>query len=131
MPNRYPIVGAFYRPPAQVILDNLALDTPLFVWAEPDNPVDPNAIAVYLPHGQLANLPDDIDNAMRGSGHTKQGLIAEGQDVKLGFIPKRQAASLRGHGFPKDTPISGTFVFGGDGGPRILWDDEPYLTPGT
>ena len=44
--NTFPIVGAYYHPPAKALIDALAVDTPLLLIAEPDNAYDPNAIAV-------------------------------------------------------------------------------------
>lgn len=50
---RLDIVGLWFKPPATKIIKDLPLNTPLRVIAEPDNPVDENAIAVWLPLGPL------------------------------------------------------------------------------
>jgi len=44
-----PIVGMFFRPPAQKVLAEIRFGTPLILQRQPDNPHDPNAIQVLLP----------------------------------------------------------------------------------
>lgn len=44
----FPIVGSFYRPPAKSILNAIPVGTPLEFRAEPTNPVDKDAIAVWI-----------------------------------------------------------------------------------
>lgn len=123
---RYPIVGMFYRPPAQALVDNLPAGTSLYIVAEPDNHADPNAIAVYLPLTQLDSLPENIDDFLQMSGNTREDLKSDGFDIQLGYIPKHMAAKFKSLGFHNQAKVFGIFGFGSDGGPRIIFDAEPY-----
>lgn len=116
----FPIVGSFYRPPAKMILEHLALDTPLYLEAEPTNQFDVNAIAVYLeskdiPSATLAAL----EPLLPSCGHSLESL----EDLKLihlGYIPKELAKILRGRNF---WSADGVFVTSSSGAPQIKFTD--------
>lgn len=44
-----PLVGMFFRPPAQQVTASLPLGSPLWIEREPTNAYDPNACKVLLP----------------------------------------------------------------------------------
>ena len=52
-----PIVGLWFKPPAMKIIKVLPLNTKLELVHEPQNPIDPNAVAVWLAIADL-NLHD-------------------------------------------------------------------------
>lgn len=88
-----PIVGAHFRPPAKFLLQCFRLDQELVLIPEPDNPYDPNAIAVHV---LTLSIPADaamaaaIDDKCSGSGHDNES-IREPSSWHLGFIPKEWA----------------------------------------
>lgn len=115
-----PIVGAFYRPPAQVILANLPVGTPLTLFAEPDNEHDPNAIAVFI---EGADINDTAAAAMQ-EGLADIGLSINDLQEKgywhLGYIPKNFAAELKSAAtIVNDVPYEAEFAVGNDGKPRV------------
>ena len=54
-----PLVGAYFRPPAQQLLRHLPSGTELVLEPEPENPHDPNAIAVYTRSSSIPSRPDE------------------------------------------------------------------------
>lgn len=118
---RLDIVGLWFKPPASSLVKFLPHNCDLEIAAEPNNPVDPNAIAVWLPvyklglNGEtdqrLNTLTKDIyaifhvDGKMAGwveKAKAESKLIqAETYDdffclsaFQLGYIPKEAAANL-------------------------------------
>jgi hypothetical protein len=121
-----PIVGVFYGPErgyaSPAIVRCMAIGTPLELRAEPDNPADPNAVAVWL---KTPDFPEANQDALRieiaGYGHTiEQFLAMEGHH--LGYIPKQIAAKLRAGGIVNDDPVPVTFTCAADGRPRVQFD---------
>ena len=98
------LVGAHFRPPAKAVLAALPAETPLALRAEPDNPYDPDAMAVWLNlHdlevavglGTKARL--ELEDALPGAGWTWEALIASGDEVQLGYLARagnRELAKL-------------------------------------
>lgn len=103
-----PIVGDFYRPPAKAILAHLGARTPLILRPEPENPYDPNAIAVFI---EGANIPEDydLDVALGGYG-TNIAETRARPEIHLGYIPRGLAATLTLSG---DLPAHFSFTSGG------------------
>lgn len=68
---RLDIVGLWFKPPATKIIKDLPLNTALQVVAEPDNPVDENAVAVWLPLGllNLHNSDSPLSKALYAHFH--------------------------------------------------------------
>ena len=119
-----PIVGAFYRPPAKMILDNLAVGTPLLLAAEPDNPHDPNAVAVWI---TTADIPqptlDVLELNLPNVGLDIESFVSVDQ-WHLGYIPKEWAAQLRLSGdVGPDTIVHGTFMVGDANKPNFRFDN--------
>lgn len=67
------LVGMKYRPPADRIVYQLQPGDPVTLVREPDNPHDPNAIAVmlhlgYVPKAQALKLAEKMDLSFVGNG---------------------------------------------------------------
>ena len=116
-----PIVGAFFRPPAQLILENLATDTKLSLIADPENPYDRNAVAVYLDFADIPwNTISAIEDKLQSCGSSIEAL-AETKTIHVGFIPKEIAAVLRGRGF---FSAEGSFQTTSTGKPLVKFVDS-------
>ena len=130
MPGPYstmPIVGAFYRPPAQALLDAIAVDTPLLLVAEPENQHDPNAIAVWLGSD---NIPETayvrLKENLPSSGFSLEGVLAE-PVWHLGYIPRALAAELKAANvLGEHNELAVTFAVSGKGEPRVKFP-QPVL----
>lgn len=117
----FPIVGAFYRPPAKLILEHLALDTPLYLEAEPTNAYDVNAIAVYLcTHDIPAASLKALEPLLPSCGHSVESL-EDMQTIHVGYIPKELAKVLRSRGF---ITADGVFATSSTGAPQITFVDN-------
>lgn len=119
----FPIVGGFHRPPALVLMNALAIGTPLFLIAEPDNPYDPNAIAVWL---LSANIPTTshatLEEKLPVFGFDLTGILNEEQ-WQLGYIPKVQTAELRAaYSLPLDAKLDVTYSVTAKGQHMIRFD---------
>lgn len=122
-----PIVGAFYRPPAKILLDHLPVGQPLTLSAEPDNQYDPNAVAVWL---NAVELPlaaqESLEQVLPQFGFSIDQVLSQGF-WHLGYIPKDLAASLKSAGIvPDGKTIEVTFAVNGKGGPLVQFL-EPVL----
>ena len=118
--DRLPIVGAFYRPPAQIILNALAVGTPLFVEAEPDNQADINACAVFIKSADIpASAHEALELNLPGIGLSLEEVLL--QDLwHLGYIPKGFAAQLRSLDIVSlNNRLEGTFSVNPQGQARI------------
>lgn len=114
----FPIVGAYYRPPAKAILDHLPVGCPLLLCAEPDNPADPNAIAVEI-RGDNIPETEELEIAVSGYGFSVPELRSN-PTVKLGYIPREMAAVERARGFDGEVPAE--FSVSANGAPRVRVD---------
>jgi hypothetical protein len=120
MKYTYPIVGMFYRPPAQAILSVLSPGTELIVRAEPTNAVDPNAIAVWI---STADIPDsDAAHKKLELGAAECGLtlddVLSTEEHHLGYIPAAIAAALK----LDDSDRPGELVFSTTGRYFVTFD---------
>jgi hypothetical protein len=89
------LVGMRFRPPADVIVGNLAAGTDLVLMRQPDNPHDENAIAVLLAGFQGEDFTELRDEAEAAA--TAQGLVVEEwltDPIYLGFISRNEAALI-------------------------------------
>lgn len=120
MNESLPIVGAFYRPPAQAVLAVLPVGSPLMLVAEPENPHDQNAVAVWMNTQDIPEASyDKLRTTLPDSGHTLESLLKEGE-LHLGYIPRELAAKLRGDGtVTEDEPLKGFLLFSPSGTPRV------------
>lgn len=114
-----PLVGAYFRPPAQAILKVLPSGAPLTLEREPSNQYDPNAIAVLV---ETTAIPESAHAALT------EALATQGREIEavlamprchLGYVPKEVAATLRGAGLGK-----AELAFGADGKPQVKFEVE-------
>lgn len=91
----YPIVGAYYRKPAQAILDCLVLDQKLYIRAEPDNKFDPNAVMVVGKRAEFMEPMNDDARFILQSKVERFGiewdLFMDCNEFHLGYIPRDTA----------------------------------------
>lgn len=116
----FPIVGMRHRPPAQAIVNALAVGTPLTCMAEPDNAYDPNAIQVLV---STAGIPPASQEALKqtlpNSGWTMERFL-ENSSYHLGYIPKEMAAELKASGAIRDNEAqAGEFLVSAQGQARV------------
>ena len=112
----FPIVGAYYRPPARALIDALPVGAALLLRPESTNEYDPHAVAVYLP---TENLNDASIAALRESlpSHgIEVDQILESSEWQLGYIP-RDTAGLEITRADHDLPC--TFFLTLDGKPAV------------
>jgi hypothetical protein len=125
MPRIYPIVGAFYRPPAKLICESLPVGTPLFLSAEPDNAYDPNAIAVWVLSEEIppsAHLKLEVE--LPNFGLDLDTFLAADQ-WHLGYVPKELAKLLKQDGIvTNDSALVGHFTLSNAGKPQIMIETD-------
>ena len=89
-----PLVGMYFRPPAQGIVAALTEGQPLKLHPEPENPYAPYAIAIHLDPASVA--PTDhagLVDSLESYAHTLQDFLA--QDFwHLGYVSKDYAKAL-------------------------------------
>ena len=124
---RLPIVGMFYRPPAKVLVNVIAVGTPLTLLAEPDNPADPNAIAVYVKSSEIPETAHDaLAEQLPEYGFSLDDILNQ-DEWHLGYIPANFAAQLKAAQIVvDDTPVEVKFCTNPKGDPRVEFD-EPVL----
>jgi len=79
-----PLVGAYFRPGATLILTYLRAGTVLHLCPEPQNPIDSNAIAVYLPLGSFPTDAEEVEETLAGFGVSLDILASD--PFHLGYI---------------------------------------------
>lgn len=115
---RLDIAGLWFKPPAARIVNVLPHGTELEICAEPNNPVDPNAIAVHLPVHKLSLIAEtdgrklnQLSQDIYACFHTGDWLnkaAFEGKVIQaetyddfyyldtfqLGYLPAKEAVNL-------------------------------------
>jgi hypothetical protein len=121
-----PIVGAYYRPPSKLLLDNIAVGAEMQLHADPGgaychaNHDDPNAISVWLNTSAIpANEHLNFCLASYGSSVAELQL---NEWFHVGYIPKELAAELVRTGFPSDASVPAEFSVGSRGSPRVRFE---------
>lgn len=119
-----PIVGAFYRPPAQIILSSIPVGTKLGLLAEPDNEHDPNAIAVWIDPDEISDAARvSIEAALPETGLTWDDILNQGY-WHLGYISRNFAAELKAtRTVVNEEMFDVEFALSNDGKPRVKF---PY-----
>lgn len=125
--NSFPLVGAYHWPPAQALIDALAVDTPLTLWAEPTNQYDPNAIAVFLKSSDIpTGAYDRLAETLPPHGTSLDEVLAQ-ELWQLGYIAKAFAAELKLREIVKDDePVTVSFALNPQGQPRVRFAEAPY-----
>ena len=115
-----PIVGAFYRPPAALICDKLPSGTPLWLYAEPTNDYDANAVAVWLNANDVSEAAQAaLEERLPDFGLTLEDFMAQ-EEWHLGYIPRALAAELKASGtIEDDIPFAVTFTTSNTGKPMV------------
>jgi hypothetical protein len=128
----YPIVGMYYRPPAQALVDSLPVGTPMILRADPHGEVsgsahnDPTAICIVMrteavAAETLANA--EFIAALSRYGTSIDDFLAE-PEWHIGFVPKELAYEATNSGFPAGVDIPGIFSVSANGKPRIRFELE-------
>lgn len=122
--STYPIVGMFYRPPAQAIISVLPIGLPLTLIAEPDNPADTNAVAVWVNSSDIPEKAHErLSQELTVFGYSLEQVLAQ-ESWQLGYVPKEMARQLReADTVPVDEPIEGSFSLSSRGAPRVRLSD--------
>lgn len=111
-----PLVGAYYRPPAQAIIQVLPVGALLLLEHEPTNQHDPNAIRVFV---LTTNIPEaaheELELLAAGFGVELSRILAEPR-WQLGYIPKDRAAMLLPY---LDRVLAATLMLATDGKPLV------------
>jgi len=117
--NTLPIVGAFYRPPAKLVLESLPIGAELFLCAEPDNAYDANAVAVWVLSETIpSSAHAKLEEGLPAFGFTLDTFLAQEQ-WHLGYIKKEIAAELKVKGIVNnDKTVDVIFTLSADGKPR-------------
>lgn len=93
--TQYSIVGAYYRPPAKVVLDVLPFGCELSLMPEPTNEYDPNAIKIVVTPGVIPEVEyQDLELALMGHGLSLEEVL-EMPEIHLGYIPRQEAAKMK------------------------------------
>jgi len=82
-----PLVGAFHRPPAKTVLENLPARAPLRLVPEPENPYDAGAIRVLVNFQHLRDIGMDMSElceALDAAGADEREII-DGPPLQLGY----------------------------------------------
>lgn len=112
----FPIVGGYYRPPANAILKFLPQGTALTLRPELENEHDPNAIMVLVTGADIP-VDYDLDQALNGYG-TNIDEIRNRPEIHLGYIPRGYAATMA-----LDGDHAATFSYDGAGKPVVRMED--------
>ena len=127
--HTYPIVGMYYQPergsPAPAFIKALSVGAKLLIRAEPENPVDPQAVAVWLRSEDIPEIcHDSLDMHLKGFGMTIEDILHQ-ESWQLGYLPAPLAAKLRLIGaVPLDTDIEGELTFSPAGKPMFNFEDK-------
>jgi hypothetical protein len=117
----HPIVGAHFRPPAKAILQTLDGGAPLILRREPENPYDPNAIAVWVTSHTLSTFADldALASNLPFFGHELEQVLNQ-EEWHLGYIPAKEAIHLAPL-FPEED-VEGKLAFTATGAPAIAFE---------
>lgn len=85
------LVGSHFRPPAKQLLAVLPSGSKLELRPEPQNPYDPDAVAVYLAKSVLMELPAkalaSLEDSLPSCGWTIR--LLQGQpEIQLGYLAR-------------------------------------------
>lgn len=115
----YPIVGARFRPPSQSILNLLHHHAKLTLTHNPHNPVDSNAIEVWVDSSEFS--PQTRQKLIEYRCLSLEELISTPK-WHLGFLPKEIAQKLVSDGF---TTADALLSIGPRGGSYATFTFEP------
>lgn len=120
----FPIVGAYHRPPAQTLLNNLSLNTRLILRPEPGNFYDPNAIAIWVPRESFPNQNPDLEASIQSRGLDVVEFFSQ-MEFQVGYLPREIAAELAPKLREKEIlELYGTFGVTANGKPQVKFNLE-------
>jgi hypothetical protein len=127
--HTYPIVGAFYRPPAKAILAVLPIGTRLWLRADPcgqstgSSHNDETAVAVWLATSDFPERSASaFDNEGGAFGYDTERL-RESSEWHVGYIPAGLAARRRTAGMCDDgQDVAGEFTCNAAGSPLVRFE---------
>lgn len=88
-----PLVGMHFRPPARAILNALGAGHPLYLKPEPENPYDPNAIAVWFDAETIRHSSDtqtELETTLPPMGGDLEELF-DRRYWHIGYMAKEHA----------------------------------------
>lgn len=115
------LVGTFFRQPAKFLAPFLANGTRLRLAAEPDNPYDSEAMAVWLPITPSMDFTtsyEELSEGLLSVGWTLEQLT-DAREIQLGYLARegnKQLAGLRRAG---EALLSAAAAKPGEG--RLHW----------
>lgn len=120
------IVGAHFRPPAKAILSTLFGDCPLELRPEPDNPYDPNAIAVWINSKHINADHCDVEALASNAPFFGKSLeeIQHEAGWHLGYIRKEVAATIVDQFLGETMPAMLAFLSNGKPAARFTLDAQ-------
>jgi hypothetical protein len=90
-----PLMGAYYRPPAQSIISNLKGGSTLILEAEPTNEYDKNAIKVLVASDEIPKERDEaLDLMAQGYGFSIQEIRSRDR-WHLGYLARDSAEKIK------------------------------------
>lgn len=111
----YPIVGAYYRPPAKAILQVLPGGAPLRLRPEPSNRFDPDAVQVCVSTDAIPESQhQELELLASGHGMSLEDILAQ-EEWHIGYVP-------RGCGLAQELAgedAEGRLTFGMKGEPMV------------
>ena len=122
----FPIVGTWFRPPADGILAILPAGARLVARRESSNQYDANAVQVLWPTevAQFVTRLAAINEVLVGYGTTLSAL-ADQPEWPLGYVPRDMASELAPRMDAAQRPtLSGQLTFSASGNPRIQLTEE-------
>jgi hypothetical protein len=112
-PATAPLVGMHFRPPAKAILQSLPAFYPLELRPEPDNPYDPNAVAVWFDARHLSpEAKEELESTLPGQGQDLESLLSQ-RWWQIGYMARESAAQHQSdiaaiiNGHNEDAEVSG------------------------
>jgi hypothetical protein len=108
------LVGSHFRPPAKQVLAVLPAGAELSLRPEPENPYDPDAIAVY---GDVrSTVPihqyEALEESLEGTGTALEDLLGEAPPLHLGYIARSGAPTAKG--YPGNLEVGAELARGGE-----------------
>ena len=127
------LVGAFFRPPAKFLLQVLPSGAPLELRPEPENPYDPQAIAVWgsaaaAPEGGLESIQENLEGCGHGLPEDEEELALWKAELRhLGYVAKEQTASVFASAASAAAPWHARLTFSAEGKPQVKFNFEENI----
>ena len=108
------LVGSHFRPPAKAALTSLPAGQELELRPEPENPYDPNAIAVWLDCKTVDRRYDSgLEEALIGSGHDWTEIRSQEMQLHLGYVAATGGKPLANTDYPGNSEVLKALEEGG------------------